>query len=355
MYSKTLKNITTRGFPKNIGGVVVDNPIWLAPMAGITFGSVRRFYRELGAALVHTEMVSAAGLCHKGEKTKTLLFGSQNERPIVLQLFGADADSILRGVEIALGIREYEALEVNMACPMPKVTKKGCGAKVMENPAEAAKIIAALKTVGLPVWAKIRITPSGSALSTGQFSETLFAAGADYIFVHGRTPSQRYDGTASRDEVEAVARSFPGRIGGTGDCNKPADFIDYLSRGCASVLAARGFLKDALLIPKSLKDLGAEIPEIFLSPSVEQQVLILLELGRNIYNTEGETLALMMVRRMLAALFKGFPYASFMRRRGAQARSWWDMEYILLHWESVIEETMRECENEGYQCETVER
>ena len=93
------------GFPRVIGGVLVDNPVWLAPMAGITFGSLRRFYGELGAGLVHTEMVSAVGLCHKGRKTKELLSGCDEERPVALQLFGANADDLARGAEIALGLQ----------------------------------------------------------------------------------------------------------------------------------------------------------------------------------------------------------------------------------------------------------
>lgn len=338
MLKETLENTVTPGFPRNIGGVTVNNPVWLAPMAGITFGSVRRFYRELGAALTHTEMVSALGLCHRGRKTKELLYGGETERPCVLQLFGADAESIARGADIALSIRKFEALEINMACPMPKVTKKGGGAKVMEAPGEAAGMIKALKATGLPVWSKIRITPTGSALTAEQLCEKLFEAGADFIFVHGRTPSQRYEGVASRDAVGEIAGKFPGLIGGSGDCYKPGDFADYLSRGCAAVLAGRGFLRDTLLIPRTLELLGAEIPREFLSPSMSEQADILLELGRSIYNNEGEALALSMARRTLASLFKGFPGASHLRRRGALARTWLDMECILINWETVIAE-----------------
>lgn len=326
----------------------MNNPVWLAPMAGITFGSVRKFYRETGAALVHTEMVSAQGLCHRGRKTKELLFGSEGERPIVLQLFGPDADTVARGAEIALTMRQYEAIEVNMACPMPKVTKKGGGAKVMDDPEAAAKMIAALRAIGLPVWSKIRIIPPGRGITTSGFCEKLFRAGAGYIFVHGRTPAQRYEGTASRKAVGEAAENFPGLVGGTGDCNKPEDFVDYLSRGCASVLAGRGFLRDALLIPRTLRELGAEVPEEFLAPSVEEQATLLLELGRSIYNTEGESLAMMIARRMLAALFKGFPGASSLRRRGALARKWPEMEYILRNWEAVIREAANAGESEEY-------
>jgi tRNA-U20-dihydrouridine synthase len=70
-------------------------------------------------------MVSALGLCHKGRKTKELLYGSDEERPVVLQIFGSNAEDIARGTEAALKIRNFEALQINMACPMPKVTKKG--------------------------------------------------------------------------------------------------------------------------------------------------------------------------------------------------------------------------------------
>ena len=101
------------GYPLKIGGVETDNPIWLAPLAGITFASVRKFYRSLGAGLVHTEMVSALGLCHKGRKTKELLYGSDEERPVVLQIFGSNAEDIERGTDVALNIRKFEALQIN--------------------------------------------------------------------------------------------------------------------------------------------------------------------------------------------------------------------------------------------------
>ena len=134
------------GYPIKIGGIKVENPIWLAPLAGITFASVRKFHRGLGAGLVHTEMVSALGLCHKGRKTKELLCGSDEERPVALQIFGSNAEDIARGIDVALGIRKFEALQINMACPMPKVTKKGSGSKLMENPETSANIIKTIKT-----------------------------------------------------------------------------------------------------------------------------------------------------------------------------------------------------------------
>ena len=328
-------NKTIPGFPRLIGGVSTVNPVWLAPMAGITFGSLRNFYARLGAGLVHTEMVSAVGLCHRGRKTKELLCGSEEERPVVLQLFGANAGDLVMGAEIALSLRRFEALEVNMACPMPKVTKRGCGSRLLDNPREAASIIKALKQFGLPVWSKVRILPSGGGISTIDFCGALFEAGADFIFVHGRTAAQRYEGRASREEVGLAAEHFPGLIGGSGDCYEPEDFKDYLARGCAAVLAGRGILKDVFMIPKTLKTLGVDVASEFTEPGPDLQSKLLLELGRSIYNTEGQPLALMIARRMLAALFKGFPGASQLRRRGALVRTWQEMEDLLVNWEKV--------------------
>jgi tRNA-dihydrouridine synthase B len=325
----------TPGFPRRIGGVEVENPIWLAPMAGITFSSVRLFFRRMGAALVHTEMVSALGLCHKGRKTRELLHMNSDERPAVLQIFGSDAENALRGAEIALELGCFDAIEVNMACPMPKVTKKGSGSKLLEDPRLACGIVSALKSLSLPVWAKIRLLEEKDA--TGDFCARLFSAGAGFIFVHGRTAAQRYGGTASREAVELCARRFPGLIGGTGDCYEPSDFKDYIDRGCASVLAGRGFLRDAYLIPRTLALLGASVPEDYLHPDIKEQAHVLLELGRNIYNTEGESAALVMARRMMGALFKGFPGAAKLRGRAAQIRSWAAMEDLFAEPEYAAE------------------
>ncbi|MCF0247757.1 MAG: tRNA-dihydrouridine synthase [Synergistes sp.] len=336
-YSPTIPN-----WPRTIGGVETENPIWLAPLAGITFASFRKFHRKLGAGLVHTEMISALGLKYNGRKTKELLYGSDEESPCVLQLFGSCADDIECGAEIALGIREFAAVEINMACPMPKVTKKGSGSALMKKPEEAEAIIRTLKKFGLPVWAKVRII-GGSSERSEEFCERLFENGADFIFVHGRTPEQRYEGSASRYAVEKIAQTFPGKIGGSGDCYTAEDFRDYLDRGCASVLAARGVLRDAFLIPKTLRSLGAEVPEKLCDPSAEAQAAILSELGNNIYNTEGGSLALTIARRMLSALFKGFPGASQLRRTAATVKSWPEMDELLKNSGSVM---MRQAQTE---------
>lgn len=329
---------TVPGFPRAVGGVSVDNPVWLAPLAGITSCSLRLFFRRLGAGLVHTEMVSALGLCHGGRKTLELLAGTDEERPVVLQLFGSKADDIARGAETALGFRKFEAVEVNMGCPMPKVTKKGSGARLIENPKEASEIVKKLLPLKLPVWVKTRITPQGSAMTTCDFCDILLESGADLVLLHGRTAAQRYEGTASKDAVGEAAMRFPGSICASGDCYTSDDFMDYMRLGCAAVLAGRGVLKDVFITVKALCALGANVPARYSDPDAKLQAELLLELVRNTYNTEGQQQALMIARRMLAALFKGFPGAVQLRRTGAGARTFAEMEDLLLNWEKISSE-----------------
>ena len=309
-------------YPAKVGGVLVDSPIWLAPLAGITTSSLRQFHREMGAGLVHTEMVSALGLIHGGRKTREYLRFDEAERPIVLQLFGPDADSLNQGAEIALNAYAYEGLQVNMACPMPKVTKKGSGAKMLDSPLEAVRVVRQLKRFGVPLWLKIRLLPSSHSMTTEALCDLFLDAGADLLLVHGRTAAQRYEGQADRGAVCRLAQKFPGKIVGSGDYYTPEDAVDFLDGGCAAVIAARGIIRDVMLIPKTLRVLGFDVPQRRILSEIDDQVDSLLLLGDRTFLREGESTVLVLVRRMLAGLFKGFSGAAALRQQIAQLRHW---------------------------------
>ncbi|MDR1651165.1 MAG: tRNA-dihydrouridine synthase [Synergistaceae bacterium] len=313
------------------GGVDARSPIWLAPLAGVTTGVVRDFHAALGAGLVHTEMISSIGLARGNAKTLRMTGDREEKCPAVIQLFGPDADWMRKGAETALAARKFDALEVNMACPMPKVTKKCGGAALLYNPAEAGRIVKKLKPLGLPLWVKLRITDTSShPLSTEDFCEVLAESGADLLLLHGRYPSQRYEGTADKAAVCAAAGKFPGMVAGSGDFYSPQDARIYLEGGCTAVLAARGILRDVFLIPKTLAHLGLPFPRKFLDPPAETQAEILAEAGRDALRREGERRALVMVRRMSAGMFKGFPGVSSLRSELASFGDWDSAETCLL-------------------------
>ncbi|MCL1875419.1 MAG: tRNA-dihydrouridine synthase family protein [Synergistaceae bacterium] len=317
--------------------------LWLAPLAGVTIPPVRLFFSRLGAEITHTEMVSASGLLYKNKKTKSMLEILPGESPVVLQLFAGDADSLVRAADFALAVSEtnklqngaasFYALGINMACPMPKVQKRGAGAKLLEYPEIAFSMVKELKKIGLPVWVKVRKTPQKNCLTTYQFIEGLIEAGADNVCLHGRTPAQRYDGIADKEIVCGIARAFPGKISGSGDVYAHEDARVYLDAGCVGVMAARGALAN---------------PFIFRSdpsyPPAKEQLSLLAQFGRDVSELAGPRVAVIMVKRLLAGLLKGICGSGVFRREVARELNYERIAFLI---EQGIAKNSVEC---GVQC-----
>jgi tRNA-dihydrouridine synthase len=309
--------------------------IWLAPLAGITIPPVRLFFSRLGAKITHTEMVSASGLLYKNKKTRSMLEILPGESSIVLQLFAPDADSLARAAEYALTVSEmnnnqtgansYFALGINMACPMPKVLKNGAGAKLLEFPEIAFSMVEKLKKIGLPVWVKIRKIPQKFTLTTQQFIEGLIEKGADNVCLHGRTPAQRYEGTADKEIVCDMARIFPGKISGSGDVYTHEDARVYLGAGCVGVMAARGALANPFIFRCD--------PSY---PPAGEQLALLQQFGRDVSNWAGPRIAVIMVKRLLAGMLKGMCGSGIFRSQIAREL---DYQRIIFLIEQGIEKT----------------
>lgn len=310
-----------------IGGIRTSSPVWLAPLAGVSGRTFREWHTALGAGLAHTEMVSAIGLSRGGAKTETLL-GSADERyPLALQLFAPDDESMSAATGKALSIRPYDAIEINMACPMPKVTKRGCGADLLDDGPRAARIVKSISRIGLPIWVKIRV--SGSDDRDRSFCDQMLSAGASFIFVHGRTPSQRYEGAADRGAVISLSREYAGVIGASGDVWTASDALEYMHGGCASVLAARGAIKDAFLIPAINSALGLDVDKKALSPTIYDRVDALTRIGETAVRYEGERHALVLVRRMLGGVWRNMRGAAEIRRVLASCTTWSEMSDMI--------------------------
>lgn len=317
-----------------LGNVAVRNRVWLAPLAGITIASVRRLFVRLGVGLVHTEMISATGLTKGNRKTGTMLERNSQadaDVPLVVQLFAGDAESLVRAGEAILesGVR-CDAFGINMACPMPKVLKRGAGARLLEYPETAAGMTRNLKRLGLPVWSKIRMCPSSYPLSTEDFCRLLLDAGADNICVHGRTPAQRYEGNADAAEVRRMAALFPGFISASGDVFSPEDAVRYCEAGCIGVMVARGAVRDPFLVPAILRALGQERgTDVSETPGCETRRDLLIRLGDDVGRERGASVALVMVKRFAGGVFRGLRGAGEIRRRIACAADWCEARSIL--------------------------
>ncbi len=305
-----------------VGGLTLANPLCLAPLAGVTTPPVREFFTRLGAGLTHTEMVSCAGLVRANRKTSDMLATLPEEGPVVLQLFGGEADTVARGAESALELESargqlaFAGLGINMACPMPKVTRRGAGAALLDNPSEAFGMTCLLKRLGRPVWVKIRRLSDGGTLP---FVEGLLAAGADNVCIHGRTAAQRYEGRSDRTVVAEAARRFPGKIAASGDVRAPEDVREYLDAGCVAVMLARGALANPWLFPESLRALGYALPEGLLDPTPERRGAELSRLGERARKLCGERQAVVLIKRLMGGMLKGMEGAAELRRRAGCA------------------------------------
>ncbi|GHV40165.1 tRNA-dihydrouridine synthase [Synergistales bacterium] len=315
----------------------VRNPLWLAPLAGVTLPPVRRFFSRLGAGLTHTEMISCMGITHGNRKTAGMLRILEGEGPVVLQLFAPDVSSLVGGAGTALRISseinavQFAALGINMACPMPKVTKRGAGAALMNAPDTAFEMTRGLKKLGLPVWIKTRRGEGErpeSLSRTLRFVEGLVNAGADNVCVHGRTPAQRYEGRADKEIVGEAAAKFPGKISASGDVYAPEDVLDYIGMGCVGVMLARGAVANPFLFRKSLLALGFPVSREC-DDTFNERIGILLKLSEELKAECGDRLAVVLLKRFLGGVLRGFPMSAEARRAVGVVTDFYEMTRVL--------------------------
>lgn len=218
-------------------------PWILAPMAGVSEMPFRRIARRLGASATPTELVSAKGLCYGQAKTERYLLHDASERPFWVQVFGGDPQSMAVGAERAVELGA-DIIDVNMGCPVKKVTRQGAGSALMGDPQRAAAIVEnIIARTGVPVTAKIRSGWDASQVNAAELTLALAQAGCAAVAVHGRTRAQGYSGSADWQLIKQVALQAPIPIIGNGDL-----FTAELARqrlresGCAAVMIGRGAL-----------------------------------------------------------------------------------------------------------------
>ncbi|MHB8941102.1 MAG: tRNA dihydrouridine synthase DusB [Desulfobacteria bacterium] len=213
----------------------------LAPLAGVTDTTFRRLCRENGADIVVTEMVSAKGLLCDPVRSGRYLAYDEAERPVGAQLFGSDPGEIAEAAaEVAR--RGFDFVDINMGCPVRKVTGGGSGAAILSNPRLAGEIArASVRAAGIPVTAKIRSGFGTEKETYLAVAEELFAAGIAAVTLHPRHRGQMFAGTADWTQIAALKRAFPGEtVIGNGDVRAPGDAARMLTEtGCDSVMIGR--------------------------------------------------------------------------------------------------------------------
>ena len=297
-------------------GLTLQSPFVAAPMAGVSGPAFRLMARRAGAAMVYSEMISAPGLLRRQPQTLRLARSLPGERPLVLQLFGADPDQMGRAAALASAL-EADALDVNMGCPAKKVRRPGAGSALLEDPVRAAEIMAAVaENSRLPVSAKIRLGPSRDI--TEDLVPRLVKAGAQAITLHARTTRQGFGERADWEAIRRLAAWCPVPVIGNGDVTSGRDAVLMLAEtGCAAVMIGRGAMGDPWIFTRALARLeGREPPAV--TPAMKRRALAEhLELARQL---GGEGHAVHFVRQFMMWYSRGLPGASQFRRQAGPCR-----------------------------------
>lgn len=296
-----------------IGNVATDNNIFLAPMAGITDLPFRLICKEKGAGLVYTEMVSAKALLYGDEKTKLLLKTCKEERPLAVQIFGSDIESIAYASKY---VSEFaDIVDINMGCPAPKVVKNGDGSRLLLDLELVKQIVeTAVKNSKVPVTVKIRKGWDEEHIVALEAAKIIEQAGASAITVHGRTRSQYYSGEADWKIIKKVKETVKIPVIGNGDL-KCAEDVEkaFKFSNVDGVMIGRATLGNPWIFSQTLEYLktGKKISK----PSNEERLNIILKHIELEINEKGERVAIKEMRKHISAYTKSLKDSSQFRNK----------------------------------------
>lgn len=311
-----------------IGDVVLDGNLILAPMAGVTDLPFRLLCKEQGADLIYTEMVSAKGIMYHNKNTEDLLRIDEEERPVALQLFGSDPDIISEQAK-RIEERNFDLLDINMGCPVPKVVNNGEGSALLNNIPLAAKIIEkTVRAIKKPVTVKFRKGFWAEDMQAVEMAKAAEASGAAAVAVHGRTREQYYSGEADWDVIAAVKDAVNIPVIGNGDIFTPQDAERMLAyTGCDGLMIARGARGNPWIFRQTKVYL--ETGELLEKPSFDVVRETILRHARMQAEWKGEKRGILEMRSHAAWYTAGYPHSAALRRAMNEVTTYEEMEELL--------------------------
>ena len=295
-----------------LGNYEIKGKVILAPMAGITSEGYRKYLNSFGVDICVTEMVSDMGLIYENKETEGYVKFKKENVLTGLQLFGSNPDNLAKACTLAFDINpDIDFIDVNMGCPVPKVTKTGAGSHLMLNPKLCGDIIRALKSVtDKPITAKIRL--GYNEVNFKDVLKELENAGVAAIGIHARTRKELYSGLPHFDLLKDLRKEMNVPLMVSGNIYTLDDAINAIDiTGADAVMVARGGVGNPFLITqiKHYYETGEKLP----NPSFLEQCDYCLALARSMIEEKDEYTAMRIYRGIAPKFFQGFPNSRTLR------------------------------------------
>lgn len=312
-----------------IGNVTAKNNVVLAPMAGVCNPAFRLIAKEFGTGLVCAEMVSDKAILHGNKRTMQMLYVDEREKPMSLQIFGGDRESLVEAAKVVDQQTNADIIDINMGCPVPKITKCDAGAKWLLDPNKIYEMVSAVvDAVEKPVTVKMRIGWDEDHIYAVENAQAVERAGGKAVSVHGRTRKQLYTGKANWDIIKDVKENVSIPVIGNGDVFSPEDAKRMIEHtACDGVMIGRAALGNPWMLYRTVEYLtnGVLLPE----PDANEKIdIAMLHLDRLI-ELKGENVAVREMRKHMAWYLKGIKGGARIKEKIMEQTTRDGMERIL--------------------------
>lgn len=311
----------------HIGGIEIENPLFLGPMAGVTDWAFRTVCAEQGANVTVTEMVSSRALVYRDKKSAALL--KKNPGSVCgAQIFGNDPAIMVEAAQLALEISGCDFLDINMGCPMPKIANSGDGCGLMRTPELAGEIVRAVTdAVSVPVTVKCRLGWDKGSINVLDFTRRMEQSGAALVTVHGRTRSMLYTGVADWDMIRKVKEQLSIPVIANGDIVDAASALKCRNwTGADGLMIGRASFGDPWVFAQVQAVLsGNPVPE---RPPLRERVETALKQFRLAYEDKGEHIACLEARKHFAWYLRGVAHSNYYKAQISNISKMEDIENI---------------------------
>lgn len=296
-----------------IGDIQIENPVVVAPMAGISNAAFRTIVKQFGAGLVVCEMISDKGIQFRNKKTLEMLHIEPEEYPLSVQIMGGDRNSLVEASKYVADTTEAAMIDINMGCPVNKVIRAEAGARWLLDPDKIYEMVSAVvDAIDKPVTVKMRTGWAHDHIYAVENALAAERAGASMIAMHGRTRKQLYTGKADWDIIADVAKELTVPFVGNGDVRTPEQMAHLLeTTGVDGVMVGRAALGNPWIIRQMVHyyETGELLPEMTIQAKIE---LAIDHLDR-LVDLKGEEIATKEFRGHVHYYVTGIPRASKMR------------------------------------------